>query len=59
MDLLEGLDVEKQVEILVFMKAKGVQPPTRGQGGEFLRKPRGKEHHELQRERYHPEAAPT
>ena len=38
MELLEGLDVEKQVQILAFMTAKGFQPPTRGQGGRFLRK---------------------
>ena len=34
MELLEGLDVNNQ--------AKGFQPPTRGQGGRFLRKPGGR-----------------
>ena len=29
MNLLDGLDVEKQMEILAIMKAKGFRPPSR------------------------------
>ena len=39
---LDGLDVEQQVEVLAFMKARGFTPAGRGAGGRFQRRPGGR-----------------
>ena len=39
---LDGLDIDEEVEVLAFMKARGFTPAGRGAGGRFQRRPGGR-----------------